>query len=143
MTTTWWLFGRLTWSVAPRQQKTMANCTTCSPEKRAKILAALTDGASISRAARAAGVPRSTLYLWRRTDKVFAEAMAEAIETGTDLLEDEALRRGLEYSDALLIFLLKARRPNKYVHRLATEGHRRVEGRVEFTWLPPGQPRDL
>ena len=80
----------------------MANCTTCTPEKRAKILAALADGASISPAARAAGVPRSTLYLWRRTDKVFARTMAEALET----LEDEALRRGLEYSDALLIFLL-------------------------------------
>jgi transposase-like protein len=115
----------------------MANCTSCTPEKRAKILADLTEGASISRAAQAAGVPRSTLYLWRRTDKVFAEAMAEALETGTDLLEDEALRRAKEYSDALLIFLLKARRPYKYVDKLVTEGHRRVEGRLEVTWLPP------
>jgi hypothetical protein len=32
-----------------------------------------------------------------------------------DLLEDEALRRAKEYSDTLLIFLLKARRPYKDV----------------------------
>jgi hypothetical protein len=71
-------------------------------------------------------VPRSTLYLRRRPDESFADAMADALETGTDLLENEALRRAKEgvarfyegevcgyvrkYSDTLLIFLLKARR---------------------------------
>jgi transposase-like protein len=50
---------------------------TCTSEKMANILASLADGASISRAARAAGVPRSTLHLWHSTDKVFAVTMDE------------------------------------------------------------------
>jgi hypothetical protein len=47
--------------------------------------------------------------------------MADALDTGTDLLEDEVLRRALEYSDTLLIFLLKARRPAKYRERTIAE----------------------
>jgi hypothetical protein len=37
---------------------------------------------------------------------------------GTDALEDEALRRAKDKSDTLLIFLLKARRPEKYKDRV-------------------------
>jgi hypothetical protein len=44
-------------------------------------------------------VPRSTLYLRRRPDESFADAMADALETGTDLLENEALRRAKEGVD--------------------------------------------
>jgi hypothetical protein len=36
-------------------------------------------------------------------------------------LEDEALRRAKDKSDTLLIFLLKARRPEKYKDRISTE----------------------
>ncbi len=39
--------------------------------------------------------------------------MQDAIEQGTDVLEDEAVRRALAGSDTLLMFLLRARRPEK------------------------------
>jgi hypothetical protein len=64
--------------MAKRARRPHGKCRICTPEKRAKILAALTEGASISRAA--VGVPRSTLYLWRRTDKLLPRRMAEALE---------------------------------------------------------------
>jgi transposase-like protein len=54
-------------------------------------VAALAAGPSIAAAARRAGVPRSTLYLWRRSDQDFAASMAAALEEGTDLFEDEVL----------------------------------------------------
>src|SRR6202046_5839068 len=44
----------------------------------------------------------------------FAGAWDEAIECGTERLEDEAIRRALESSDTMLIFMLKARKPAVY-----------------------------
>jgi len=99
-------------------------------------------------------VPRSTLYLWRRMHKEFAEAMADAMEEGADLLEDECLRRardGVEvprfhkgkisgyvrrYSDALLIFLLKARRPEKYRDRIVANGRGERREPISISWAP-------
>jgi hypothetical protein len=72
------------------------------------------------------------VYKWRAADVELAAAWDDALEAGTDLLEDEALRRAKDgydeprfyegevcghvrkYSDTLAIFLLKARRPEKY-----------------------------
>jgi hypothetical protein len=84
----------------------------------------------VAAACRAAGVERATAY--RDRDPRFAAAWDEAAEDGTDLLELECRRRAVEgvdrpvfykgqqvgtvkeYSDRLLIFLLKANRPEKY-----------------------------
>lgn len=55
-----------------------------------------------------------TYYRWRDEDPEFAAAVDEAIEEGTDVLEDIALRRAKKQSDTLVIFLLKARRRDKY-----------------------------
>lgn len=70
-------------------------------------------------ACKAEGIARSSYYLWLADDPDFAKAVDDALESGTDLLEDEAKRRavGLSGSDTLLIFLLKARRPDKYRER--------------------------
>jgi hypothetical protein len=75
----------------------------------------------------------------RAADEAFARAWEDALEQGTDSLEDEARRRALqgvekpvfregrqvgtvtEYSDTLLIFLLKARRPEKFRDRARFE----------------------
>src|SRR5207244_2289826 len=76
---------------------------------------------------------------WRAADAEFAEAWDDAEAAGTDRLEDEAYRRGhdgvakpvfrkggacgevQQYSDSLLMFLLKSRRPGKYRDRTAHE----------------------
>jgi len=95
----------------------------------------------IGKAAEACGIPRRTLYGWRTQDKTFAKAWADAEYASTAVLEDEAQRRAIEgtekpvyqggklvgtvreYSDTLLIFLLKGKNP-KYRdnHRVELTG---------------------
>lgn len=110
----------------------MANRTKRTPKSEEAFLSALANGASVTLAGKSAGIGRSALYMWREDDKEFAKRWDSALESGTDLLEDEAKRRAVEgvkrpvyqggecvgyvqeYSDTLLIFLLKGRRPEKY-----------------------------
>ena len=88
--------------------------TIRTPKKRHAFLAAIAAGNSVSAACRAAGLGRSAAYSWRDDDGDFAGAWDEAIECGTERLEDEAIRRALESSDTMLIFMLKARKPAVY-----------------------------
>lgn len=107
--------------------------TDRTPKKRAAFLTSLIEtGGNVSRACEAAGIARQRVYEWRSADADFAAAWDEAVEAGTDELEEEARRRAYEgvdepvfyqgetcgtvrkYSDTLLIFLLKGRRPDKY-----------------------------
>lgn len=103
-----------------------------TPARKAKFLASLCAGDTVIAAAEKANLDRVTFYRQRTTDEKFAAAWDEAVEHGTDLLEAEAQRRAIEgvddfkvgpngqfvefrkYSDTLLIFLLKARRPGKF-----------------------------
>jgi hypothetical protein len=72
-------------------------------------------------AARAAGVHRATTHRARKSDPEFAAAWDEAFEAGTDVLEETAIKRATEYSDVLLLALLKARRPDKFMERQRLE----------------------
>lgn len=81
---------------------------------------------------KAAHIGRRTVYNCRERSEKFARLWDEAIEASNDVLEAEARRRGAqgidrpiyfqgrridvvkEYSDTLLIFLLKANRPEKF-----------------------------
>ena len=87
---------------------------------------------NVSESARAANICRSRVYECRHRDPVFAAAWADALEAAADRLEMEAFRRAVEgigedrffrgdvvgrvtrYSDRLLMFLLKARRPERF-----------------------------
>lgn len=118
----------------------MANRTTRTSEKDAGFLDSLRDGASISAACAAVGYARASAYEWRAADPEFSAAWDEAVEEGTDRMEDEAYRRAVqgttkpiyqsgqrvgevqEYSDTLMIFMMKARRPQKYKDRVAVGG---------------------
>lgn len=89
---------------------------TGHPEKD-RFLAAFELNGIVSYACKAAGVPRSTVYLWREQDPEFARAMEEAKEVAIESLEAEAIRRATnadDASDLLLMFMLKAARPEKY-----------------------------
>jgi hypothetical protein len=115
----------------PRTKRTKAR------EKR--FLAALGRGVSVAGAAAEAGFCRAFAYRWRYADPDFAARWDAAYEEGTDALEDAARRRAMQgvdtpvyyggkkvgdirkYSDALLMFLLRGRRPEKYRERLATD----------------------
>lgn len=101
-------------------------------KQRAAFCDALREGKTVSQAAASIGVGRATVYDWRKADDDFAAAWDDAYETGTDLIEQEAIRRAVEgvdepvfykgevcghvrkFSDTLLMQQLNARRPEKY-----------------------------
>jgi hypothetical protein len=115
-----------------------------------RFLEALADTGSVSTAVAIAGTSRTRVYELRKADPAFASAWQDAEEIAADRLEDEARRRAIEgvpkplvsagklvrddngqpimvpyYSDALLLALLKARRPP----------HRERSGRLELPKL--------
>lgn len=62
-----------------------------------------------------------TIYRWRQEDSEFAQKYVEADMNITESLERTAMTRALQSSDTLLIFLLKARNPEKYKERFQHE----------------------
>lgn len=109
--------------------------TERTPEKEAEFLENLGETANVTASCKATGIARSTAYEWRDDSESFRKAWDTAVERGTDALEDEATRRAKdgvtkpvhykgervdevqEYSDTLLMFLLKGRRPDKFRER--------------------------
>ena len=99
----------------------MANTTIRTPKKRRAVLKALEAGLSVSAACRSAVMSRSAYFDWLANDVEFAADVQAAIDAGTDRLEDIAQSRAEDSSDTLMIFLLKARRPDKYKERQSLE----------------------
>lgn len=103
---------------------------------KAVYLEALARTGIISSAAAAAQVARQTVYNWLADDPDFARRHEEAITESTEGMELEAWRRATqgvekpvyykgepvgtirEHSDTLLIFMLKARKPETYRERV-------------------------
>jgi hypothetical protein len=97
---------------------------------RPLFIGALMEGASVNKAAKVAGIHFTTAFDRRKKDPEFARAWREAANVGTALLEEEAARRAYhgvikpvfqkgvrvgyvrEYSDVLLMFILKKRDPS-------------------------------
>lgn len=94
----------------------------------------------VDKTAKAAGIDRTTFYKWLEDDEDFAKAFEDAKKRAVETLEAEAFRRGVkgilkpvfykggrcgqirEYSDTLLIVLLKANAPEKYRERHEISG---------------------
>jgi hypothetical protein len=129
------------------------------------FIAALVETGSPGAAAEKVGVTLRAAYKRREQDASFRAAWDAAHETSVDLLEAEARRRAYEgvsehvyrggewveirkYSDALLMFLLKAERPEKYrenydVEKLAREIRRMAQTpNGAPTALDPADSRD-
>ena len=107
-----------------------------TPKTQTAFLAALARSGNVRQACRSIGRCPATLYKYRQRDAAFAalwdETMAVAVDT---VLEPEAVRRAVDgvekgvyhegdqvgtvrqYSDTLLIFLLKGWRPERYRER--------------------------
>lgn len=106
--------------------------------RRTKFLKKLAQTANVSLSARYAAISKSSLYAHRQKNEAFAKAWDEALGEALDELEQlviERAKHGVEkpvyfggklvgtvrnYSDALAMFLLKARRPEVYA-RLSEE----------------------
>ena len=76
-----------------------------------------------------AGINRTTAYNAKEANAKFAARWDVAIEDAIDRLEFEAVRRAREGSDVLLIFMLKAARPNIYRDRVDVQH----AGQVSFS----------
>lgn len=117
---------------------------------RALFLDTLAATANVTRAIEATKAERTAIYGWRNDDEAFARDWDAALDLGTDALEDEAVRRAhegvdrpvyqggklvgtvREYSDTLMITMLKARRPEKFKDRSATELTGKDGGAIEI-----------
>jgi AcrR family transcriptional regulator len=106
-----------------------------SDSDRMNFLNALCGGESVSKAAKAAGVARSTLYYWKGEDEAFSDAWDDALTQGTHALIDEVKDRAFDrkdrFSHILLMFLLKQRDPS-FREAYKTEGKLTVEHVKEF-----------
>lgn len=81
---------------------------------RPKFLETLRESGVVTHSAQVAGVGHRTVYKHREIDPEFAKQWDEAVAEAIERLELEAVRRARDYSDLLLIFLLKANKPDKY-----------------------------
>ncbi len=92
------------------------------PKKRA-FLAAMASTASVVRAAEIVGMDRTNHYVWFKNDPDYAAAFETARMQGVDVLEAEAVIPAAvrEYSDTLLIFMLKGRNPAVFGDRQKQE----------------------
>ena len=92
-------------------------------ERKSRFLAAIQLGVSVAEAARWVGIPRTTLYRWRRNDPEFAWDWDNPKEQNPMVrsLEFEAFKRALNGNDRLLVFLLKSYDPNMFSERRRNE----------------------
>lgn len=141
-----------------RAKQRKANLLVADLTRRLVLfLDALRNTCNVRAACNAASVGRSTVYERRESDDTFKGAWDEAEQDGVDLLKAEARRRALlgvdepvyyqgkrvgfirRYSDALLMFLLKAHEPEVYRERyeVTGAGGGPVRHRLEVEEIPP------
>lgn len=106
--------------------------TPSKKERLESFLKELGETGLVKQACENSGIGRSTVYEERQRNEDFALAWHDIEEETTEAMEREAIRRGAEgvkkpvyqggklvghvqeYSDTLMIFMLKARRPEVY-----------------------------
>jgi hypothetical protein len=112
------------------------NANATSEEAKANFVSLLAQYGSIGAAQKLSGIGYSTIMRLRKEDPKFRHLNDMAMEVYADTLEEEADRRAVKgvkkpiyykgkrigvqstYSDLLLIFRLKALRPEKYRERV-------------------------
>lgn len=119
--------------MAKSVKKRVGTSDKLSQRRKRAFLNALAKTGRVAQSARAAGYTDSRfLQKMRSEDEDFAKEWARAVDAAGDLLEDTAVQRAVEgvsepvfykgmvvghkviYSDALLQFLLKHNKPDKY-----------------------------
>lgn len=116
--------------------------------KASQFLSALSETGSVAESCRIADVARNSMYLWRKEDAEFARRWDSAVEFAGDLLEAEAFRRAhdgyekpiyqggvlvgtvREYSDTLMVVLLKGLKRERYGDKVEHSGKLTLESLV-------------
>jgi len=119
-----------------------------TPADRQKFLDALAETGIVTIAAKSAGITRTSVYAWRAEEPEFRAEWEKALELGLDAMEDEGRRRAMhgvrrsiyyqgqevgsqqDFSDVLLMFMLKGRRPEIFKDRMHVE-HEAVRDKIE------------
>src|SRR5262249_55931157 len=83
-----------------------------------RFIEILSQSCNVTLACKGAGIDRTTAYAHKKEMPDFSNAWDEAIEQAVDILEAEAWQRARKQSDVLMIFLLKAHKPEKYRERV-------------------------
>lgn len=136
-----------------------AHYTKCTPKKKADFLRNLRLCGMVNASADACKLSRSVLYQHKRKSKKFRDAWESAVDDATEsVLIEEATRRAVkgvekpmqhqgkptghsitEYSDSLLMFLIKGRRPEyRQGTLLAGRAGEGAPQAVHFTMILPG-----
>lgn len=156
-----------------RSPKTADVTTQRRAGKQAAFLEALAGGLTVTDSSAVAGINPKTQRRWREASKKFASEYEIALGRGTAVLAGEALRRATvgvarpqfyqgrpvidpatgeqivfyDYSDTLLIFLLKSRKPATYDDRVRAEKifrrWRKRDGAVDDSTTPAADVIDL
>ena len=118
------------------QRSAQAQRASTEARKQAAYLRGLARLGTQTAACHAAHVDSRTVHVWREHDETFAMRERESKDAMADVLESEAIRRGVhgvqtpiyqagkfvgykvEYSDQLLTLVLRAWRPDKYRERV-------------------------
>lgn len=124
---------------------------------KATFLTALAVSGVVLTACEKAKIGRTTAYKYREEDDAFAAAWDAALDNAADVMEEEAYRRAVvgtlkpvyqggkkvgsirEFSDTLLIFRLKAARPEKYRERTDV----RHSGKVDVSKLTDAELQSI
>ena len=99
-------------------RSTVSAPTRHRPDWTKRFIEVFAATGNVRLAASAAGVSRDAPYKRAQASSTFAAEWLQARENAVDILEAEARRRALSTSDALLMFLLKSDRPDRYRERV-------------------------
>jgi hypothetical protein len=95
-----------------------------------RFLAAYKKAGIIAHAARLARITRDRHFCWMREDYNYVQHFYSCQEEAIEALEEECRRRAMSGSDVLLIFMLKASRPDVYRDNKTIEMKGSVQGKV-------------
>src|SRR6185437_10625234 len=120
-------------------------------KKKSLFLERFAETGNITQSARAAGIARTTIYLWLEHDDTFQSAFHDAEKQAIDVLDHAcwtrakdgvpierstydrqgnlvAVEKRIEYSDSLAMFLLKSRDRAKYGDKVQSDSNVKIEG---------------
>ncbi len=105
----------------------------CTPEAKARFVAALEEFGTVGAACQAIGIHRSTARIWRNDDPAFAEAWRNALEVAdedlADLAENSLKAQVRKQNIVATIFTLKNRRSERWADRIETSSKVSIEVR--------------
>ena len=139
-----YVYGTNRGSSNPLTGKTREEIKAIAARRKRVFLEVFQKTGTIGPATRVAGIDRVAVHRWLEHDEQFELEYNLAKEDAVDSMEEEARRRAVEgvvqeqpiffrgqqvgvkvitdYSDTLLMFLLKAARPDKYKDRVDVTG---------------------